>query len=262
MKLFSFWSFQPLSYIERLCLKSMVAAGHPVDLFTFDKDLAVPSGVTVRDAAEILPLAGPVFHAKGSASLFADRFRYRGLQKGIGIWVDMDVILLREIGWFGDHVFGWASKDSINNAILRLPPDSAFFTYIDELVNAPVPIPAHWSWRKKFVQNMRATVGRHRSLDQIERAAIGPKALTHFALETGLAARAQPIEVFYPVHWRETAVLFDPNFALEERFTDKTCAVHLWNARIGHYKQRPPPANSFMARMCERFGEMPNSDVT
>ena len=126
MQLFAFWSFAPLTYIEHLCLNSMLAAGHPVDLYTYDDDLEAPAGVRLRDAREVLPRERVMFYRNGSPSLFANLFRYAGLQRGLGTWVDMDVLLLRSIADMGEVIAGWEDGMLINTAVLRLPPDHAY----------------------------------------------------------------------------------------------------------------------------------------
>ena len=45
-----FWHGAPLSRVERLCLASFVANGHPVHLYVYDEPAGVPAGVRLRDA--------------------------------------------------------------------------------------------------------------------------------------------------------------------------------------------------------------------
>lgn len=45
-----------LSALERMCLRSMLAQGHRVTLYTYDDVAGAPEGVVRRDANEILPL--------------------------------------------------------------------------------------------------------------------------------------------------------------------------------------------------------------
>jgi hypothetical protein len=258
VRLFTFWSFAPTTYIERLCLKSILLAGHPLDLYTFDDTVDVPDGVTVQKAAEIMPRERVIFYRNGSPALFSNLFRYEGLRRGLGTWIDADVLLLRTIGDLAGHIFGWQDDKSINNAILKLPPDSPYFTSIDKLVNARVPIPGHWPLRKKLRQLGRACIGRHQRLNQLGWGVTGPAALTHFAREHDWLKFAQPSDVFYPVHWRDAGALFDPNVRIENQITPRTRAVHLWNNRIPVQKSRPPPRGSFIARMCDRYGVEPS----
>jgi len=254
VKLFTFWSFAPTTYIERLCLKSMLTAGHPVDLYTFDESVDVPEGVTVRDASEIMPRNQVLFHQSGSPALFSDLFRYSGLRRGLGTWVDADVLLLRPIVDLGEYILGWQDDRFINGAILRLPPDSGIFAYVDKLVNARVPVPPYWPLRKKIRQLARGCFGRHRPLERLDWGVIGPKALTHFALKNGLAKLAQPTDVFYPLGWRDVRTLFDPAAHIESRFTARTRAVHLYNFQLREDKLKPPPQGSFIARICDHYG--------
>lgn len=257
MQLFTFWSFAPLSYVERLCLASMVAAGHGVDLFTYDGRLDVPAGVTVKDAREVFPRERVILHAStGSPALFTDLFRYAGLRQGLGTWIDADVILLRSIADLGEHIFGWESPGKLNGAVLRLPADSPYFAYIDHLVAARIPLPLHWSMTKQLRQLARACVGRQHRLEQLEWGVIGPLALTAFARRNCWASLAQAKEVFYPIHWSERALLFDPAARMDERFTHHTRAIHLWHKGFTQDQKAFPPPGSFLARMSERFGAL------
>jgi hypothetical protein len=255
VQLFTFWSFAPLTYVERLCLTSMVRAGHRVDLYTYDGRLDVPVGVALRDARELFARDKVVSHAQtGSPALFTDLFRYAGLQRGLGTWVDTDVILLRGIADMGDYIFGFESPDKLNGAVLRLPSDCPYLAYIDALVAAPVPMPRHWSITKKLRQLARALIGRQRRLAELEWGVIGPLALTAFARRNGWLSLAQPEEVFYPVHWRERAMFFGPAELIEQRITPATRAIHLWHMGFTKDQKVRPPAGSFLARMCERYG--------
>src|SRR5262245_15998828 len=81
-----------LSPLERLCLSSFFAQGHSVHLYTYDAIEKVPQGVTLRDAATVLP-SSQVFRnrlgkGKGSLAAFSDLFRYKLLLDEGGWWVD------------------------------------------------------------------------------------------------------------------------------------------------------------------------------
>ena len=54
-KLFSFWDGAPLGYVERLCIASMLEAGHSLDIYSYRANLDIPKGVALRDANDILP---------------------------------------------------------------------------------------------------------------------------------------------------------------------------------------------------------------
>lgn len=247
MQLFTFWSFAPITYIERLCLTSMLAAGHPVAVYSYDYDLDLPEGIELRDASEVMPRQAI------RPSLFADLFRYEGLHRGLGTWVDADILLLRSLADMGDHIFGWEVADSINNAVLCLPSDSPFFRYVAELANAHVPMHPNWGWRRRFKQRLRASVGKQKLIDEIGWTVLGPAALTQFASRNGLSDHAQSPDVFYPVPYLKALDTFDPRVTIEDSFTANTRAVHLWNTKLTQHKALAPPDNSFIGRMCRKY---------
>ncbi len=70
------WIGGDLSFLEILCIKSFVDAGHPVHLFTYHDIGNAPDGVDIQDARNIL--AGPPFlkyERTDSLALHADLFR-------------------------------------------------------------------------------------------------------------------------------------------------------------------------------------------
>jgi hypothetical protein len=185
-----------------------------------------------------------------SPATFSDLFRYEGLRRKIGTWVDLDMLFLRNISDMGEHIFSWQTEEIINGAVLRLPVDCPLFDYVEKLVASPVPLPRHWPLRKKIKQLIR-----RRSIEQLEKSVIGPLALTDFLRRSGEARLAQAPEVFYPLRWQDRLDIFDPRIQVEARFTSETRAVHLWNTLLDRQGQKnaPPPRDSFLARMCERY---------
>lgn len=111
----SYWSDAPLSLLERACLVSWVAHGARVHLYTHDDPVAlksqIPAGIhphiAVLDANTILPrtqkfaFKGPAPKSKRANAFtalpFSDVFRYEMLRQKGGIWMDMDIILIRPI---------------------------------------------------------------------------------------------------------------------------------------------------------------------
>src|SRR5260370_16651024 len=91
----AFWTGPSLSLYEKLSLNSFVATGARVQLFSYENDLAVPDGVELVNANELLP--GPVHqfrHASGdkSLALHSDLFRYVAIEKFGGWYVDLYIV--------------------------------------------------------------------------------------------------------------------------------------------------------------------------
>lgn len=252
-RLFSFWSGK-LGYIERLCLASMVKAGHTVDVYSYDEALDLPPGVTQRDAAKIIDEKHVVRHENGSLALFSDIFRYAGLQKEAGIWIDLDVFLLRPLTGLGDHIYAWQDDHIINGAVLKLPPDGKVLKSLTDLARARVVVGPYWRRRDKAIQIARALVGRAVPIGKLEWGIIGPRALTHYLKKNGLDEKARPQAVFYPIPFTEAQDLFNRDAAeIEARLGPETLAVHIWNDMIKELKKTAPPPGSFIDRQCRHF---------
>lgn len=92
------WVGPGLSPLESVCLKSFLDVGYEVHLYAYDALDAVPDGVVIMDAGEILP-SDDVFLGAGarggSYAPFADRFRYNLLFQRGGWWFDTDHIALK-----------------------------------------------------------------------------------------------------------------------------------------------------------------------
>ena len=238
MQLFSFWSGAPLGYVERLCIASMLQAGHSLDIYTYDLDFVVPAGVTRRNAAEVLSRERIVLHESGSWAIFSDIFRYEALLLSAGTWVDLDVLLLKPISDFGEYIFGWQDPYVINGAVLRLPSESHCLQELVALCRSPVVVGAHWRRRQKFAQKLRGMVGAHIPLERLEWGTVGPFSLTHLIGTHRLFYRSQPMDVLYPVHYDDAEQIFAAESGVvEAKLTPSTRAVHFWNDRIKNLKR-------------------------
>lgn len=238
--------------MERLCLSSWVAAGHPVDLYSYEDISNLPAGVNLKDASTIVSQQEAIRNEKvQSYSLFGDVFRYEGLQRELGIWCDADVILFRSLEDLGDHIYGWERSDSICNAVLSMPPGEPFLTQVLEIARSPVPVPPYWSPGRKLKQRLRGFMGRPRPLSTMSHTTIGPRALTSYVRKKKL--RALPQEVLYPLPAKHAVLSFIPGVPVESYITTETRAMHLWNTEVRELKRYPPPPGSFLARMCDRY---------
>jgi hypothetical protein len=252
-KLFSFWSGD-ISYVERLCIASMSKAGHLLDIYTYDDDLNVPTGVTVRAASEIIDEKYVIRHENGSLALFSDIFRYAGLQKNAGIWVDLDVLLLHPLDGLGEYIFCRQDDYTVNGAILKLPSDSIVLQSLLELARARVVVAPYWRRRDKLKQMARGLIGRAVPISRLEWGIIGPNALTHFIKISGLDSKILPQKVFYPIPHPQAANFFDCDASkIEMELAPNTLAVHVWNDLIKEFKKNPPPAGSFIDKQCRHF---------
>lgn len=222
------WVRGDLSRMERLSLRSFLAQGHPVHLYTYDPPANVPFGVEVRDAREIVhekfaPSERGDLFGRGTYGVFSDYFRYCLLYQKGGWWADLDVVAIRP--WTGLPCALTASTHEksygkiANGFVLRFPIGHEI---IARCLQAIPP----------------------EKVCELSGAETGPL-LLHKVLGTeGLTAYAQSPEVFSPVPWNANWQLLRTareRLTLEElkqkirrphmsvRFTRKTVAIHLWN---------------------------------
>ena len=88
-RLNSLWVGDSLGYLERLCLASARAAGHPFTLYAYapEKLQHVPDWVELRDAREVMPEDRLLrYRGSNSIALGSDFFRYALMTKGVGYW--------------------------------------------------------------------------------------------------------------------------------------------------------------------------------
>src|ERR1700722_12026747 len=202
-----FWHGASLSRIERLCMASFLAHGHPLDLYVYDAPASVPADVRLMPAEEILPRA-LVFRQRRTGSLgsFSDWFRYRLLKERGGIWADADVVCLAPLAYPEPEIFGWQDARYINNAVLGLPAGHELAVWLDACCEAPNRLLPY--------DNIGIRLRKLRR--------------RYFAGHWGYIDRPRPVAHFSPLacaNWRD---MFESRAAAEPLWTPQSRTVHLW----------------------------------
>lgn len=241
------WIGDSLGPVERACLRSVLRQGHRLGLYCYRPPDGIPAGVELRDAREILPESAVFRHWTGSVASFSDWFRYELQRRGAGTWIDTDVYLVAPLDGNSPMLFGEQEAGEINNAVLRLPPDSPM---IDALVKPFAGATPTWLPRRhRIASKAREWVNRKTGVAELPWGTTGPAALTAVARANGFEGCALPPEVLYPVPWQRAEWIRDPAIRLEDVTTARTVAVHLWNHCIGAFKNAPAPEGSFLDRL-------------
>ncbi len=237
----TFWIGPPLSYYEIVSLKSFVATGARVFLYSFD-DLVVPDGVELCDARDILSDDVDEFRsANGDItwSKHSDIFRYAMLQKFGGWYADLDVICLQPELPKADVYFGAARNNWLNTAVLKFPPRHVL---IDALLKQS----------RDIVPTIRGVTTEE------ARIAIGPALINRLVDELSFRHLTQPESKAYEIAFVELLSFFDPaqcaNVQSRLAASDFT---HLWNEgwrSIRIPKNLGPPAGSFLDLIFRKFG--------
>jgi hypothetical protein len=229
----TFWQGRDLSPYDLACLASFKKHGHEVVVYYYERPENLPEWVIPGNAREILaPDFMGSFIVEGKASLahFSDYFRYMMCLNTEYVWVDMDILLLREFDLDSSrNIMGLEEPGSICTAVLRLDPSD--------------------KRSHEVIGRVKQMVG-HR----LKWGATGPALLT----EVYEKDDAYPINAFYPVHYDDYWKVFLPEY-LEECRTrcEGSYTLHLWNhlvAEMGVYNRVGPPVGSYLHQQFEQLG--------
>jgi alpha 1,4-glycosyltransferase len=230
----SLWIGPKLSSMERLALRSFLANGHEVHLYTYGAVEGVPAGTILRDGEEILP-SSRIFQYRDFASYsgFSNYFRYRLLLLRGGWWIDADMICLRPFTDLdSDHVFASENHEGtlyVSSGAIKAPAGSA---------------PMEWAW----------SACDARDPSTIRWGETGPRLLGEAVKRFGLESRIQPAETFCPIGYAEWESLLDPD---APPLAGEPYAVHLWNEmwrRAGRDKDARYDPRCLYEQLRDRYG--------
>ncbi|WP_181701631.1 hypothetical protein [Chthonobacter albigriseus] len=215
-----FWHGPRLNLYTQACLTSFVARGVPVRLFTFNRSLAVPEGVTLADAGEFAREEEVLAYTQqgkvGSIAAFTDIFRYRLFQNRSGWWFDTDVYCLKGPEGFAaleakskGLLVGEQAKGQLNGAVLYMS-DPALAAELE---------------RRAALKGFSFRWGE-----------VGPRLITDFMGEQPSRVTVVESALFYPVHYIDVKDYFLPEMAraCAESARDSLC-IHFWNEFIGRW---------------------------
>ncbi len=215
----TFWH-GPLDRLRQLCLRSQLAAGHKVTVYSFDPLPGLPDGVANAEAEAVLPHAfseklrppQPDGSWRDWTTLqFSDFFRMRLMAQNAGLWLDADVLLLKPVEIDpAKPYFAWERPRQLGNSVLYLPPDDSIVSAFSRLMQQEELTPDWLSLRHRVVFALRRLSGGSRRLSDIRVAIFGPAALTALARRNGEIKYALPRQSFYAVH-AEPKLFFEPS---------------------------------------------------
>jgi glycosyltransferase involved in cell wall biosynthesis len=252
-----FWHGASLSRLERLCIASFLAHGHPVRLHVYQEPAGIPRGVQVIDANRTLPERFLFHHAdSGSVGAFADWFRYQLLYEQGGIWADTDVVCLRPLKYPQPVLFARQDEQIINNAVLALPAGHELAAWMVSCCRDPnrmLPYDSRRTRRRKLQR--RLLQGNRRG--NVAWGEYGPQGFTQAARHLGYEDRALPYWHFYPVHYLNWRTVFDASLRDNPGIIAASTTLHLWNEMTrrahGFDVNARFPADSLFEQLCARY---------
>lgn len=258
------WVEGPLSFVEVLCAKSFVDAGHHVKLFHYGDVKNVPDGVDCVDGNGILKIDNFIRHGRtGSFALFSDVFRYHLLRKSDRmIWADLDAYCVKPFETGTGHFYGWESPHGMNGGVLGLPPDSDALGQLLEMTEDEYGIPEWFPQQEKDRLQKLKDDGTPEHVSEMPWGVWGPRAITHYTQKTGEDKYALPVEGLYPVSFRHRRQLLrtkmKPN--VHKAITPGTFSVHFYGRRVKDflaYLGGLPEPDSYMDDLLKKHGVDP-----
>jgi hypothetical protein len=255
----TFWH-GPLDALRRTCLRSQVAAGHKVTVYSFEPLGVLPDGVGNAEAEAILPhtfaerlrptAPGGVWR-DWTILQFSDFFRMRLMARGAGLWLDADVLLLKpvEIDLTRPY-FAWERPRQLGNSVLYLPPGDAIVAAFEKLMAQEVLTPDWLALRHRLTFALQRWRGRSQRLSDIRVAIFGPAALTALARRYGELHDALPRKSFYAIH-AVPKLFFEPSDFSALINDPDIIGLHV--SPKGRSNQ-PPVPGSLYAWAAEKFG--------
>ena len=255
----TFWH-GPLDPLRLTCLRSQVAAGHRVTVYSFEPLGQLPDGVGNAEAEAILPHA---FSDKlrppqpdgtwrdWTILQFSDFFRMRLMARNAGLWLDADVLLLKAVEIDpAKPYFAWERPHQLGNSVLYLPPGDPIVAAFEDLMEQEELTPDWLALRHRLTFALRQLRGGSNRLSDIRVAIYGPAALTALARRTGELRHALPKQSFYAVH-AEPKRFFEPSDFLKLIGDPEIIGLHVSPKGRGN---QPPVPGSLYAWAVERFG--------
>jgi len=205
----TFWYGGALPEYVRVCLRSFILSGHSLEIYAYE-DLAVPNGVILKDAKDIIPENEIFFYKNADGSIrsvaaFSDLFRYELLLQKGNWWVDTDVFCLSSKLPPGEVYFGWQDSDNICNAIMKFPEGSEV--------------------SRELVRRSRAKQG-----DDLAWGEIGPQLVTQVVKDMHIEWMAYPLFYAYPIGYGDySSIAQKLDRSLVQSKLADVPFLHLWN---------------------------------
>ena len=253
----SFWS-GPVSTLERVSASSMHAQGNPVAIYSYTPELieAARLPVEVRDARGVLPLDDEVQRiAQAKPAVVADMFRLELMRRGLGVWLDLDIVQVAPLPQPAGPVFAVeGTKGKINNAALYLPQDSLLLADMLRFVGTRPVMAPWWTGKRRVRHALARMIGRPIPPENCQWGVFGPKALTWYVDQLQLRHQAWTSDTFYPVAWDDRFDLIEA-VEISRRFSAKTIGVHMWaNGLRKLIAEKGIHRQSFLAETAARYG--------
>lgn len=230
------WVGETLPLLAQLCIKSFLDHGHEFQLFTYRPYDNIPSGVTVRDAREILPESAVFYHENGSLAPFADWFRNEFLVREGGYWTDLDVACLSDDFPNADTWFCTQEKGLVAVGVIAFPPHHPLMEALrsvaeDPAAAAPWDSPEESAAKQHLAKQVPDVAERRRKAPW---GHCGPEGFTCALRHFDMLSQSAPPSRLYPLHYTVWRKCYNGDCHLNSPELNNAWAIHLWGEMLRH----------------------------
>jgi hypothetical protein len=255
----TFWH-GPLDALRQTCLRSQVAMGHKVTVFSFEPIPGLPAGVGHAEAEAILPYSfseriRPAESDGGwrdwTTLQFSDFFRVRLMAERAGLWLDADVLLLQPVEIDPAKPYlAWERPRRVGNSVLYLPPADPIVAAFDGLMGQKELTPDWLSLRHRLAFALRRWCRQDSRLSDLSVAIFGPASMSALVRRFDQLECVMPKKTFHAVHGKPHRFFAPSDF--KTLITDpEVIGLHI--SPHERCNQEPIPG-SLHAWAVERFG--------
>lgn len=220
----SLWIGDTLSILEVTCINSFLKNNYDYHLYVYNDVKNVPTGVIFKDANEILDRTEIYSYKNTSYSAISNRFRFELLYKKGGMWVDTDVVCIKEYKIDEEKdkyiIFSESNKkyneQKIGACILRFPKN-------DKILEDAIQICID---KKQDILDGTLVWG------------LGPSAVKYIVEKHDMKEYVKPWKFGNSCSCHHVMSIIDPNFKTTDprgyatninELSDDTYFIHLWH---------------------------------
>ena len=208
----SLWIGDKLSPQHVMSINSFIQNGFKYNLYTYNEVKNIPSGVNVLDGNVILPKSRIWTYQqgfnKGGLSGYSCEFRYKFLYEHGGLFVDTDIVLLKDFNLDKKYIF-ISELNEVGNVIAT-----------NGLIYSQSGTSSGKIW-SEAIDNIS-----YRNKARVKHGETGPELITYLVNKYNLEEYVLPPNAFCSVGWHETDKLIDGT-----QLPEDVIGLHLFDAQ-------------------------------
>lgn len=240
---FTFWYGGDLGQLHLACIRSWLRCGHAVSLYSYESVNNVPDGVQLCDASSIIsdeyfkdliPLIRTERASWQPIVSLSDLLRMKGMELGLGCWLDTDVFLFEPVPYQKDKLhLAWEQtafwqRKKVGVSIMYIPANNPMVADFLRVLSAKDLMPNWLGFRRKYIKTLAWKLQglKYRSVD-ISITAYGNLAVRKLVKRHKFAKDILPKNYYY--HWigKETNRFFTDPLGKEVLENTNCIGIHV-----------------------------------